>query len=79
MEPKFIPVAFSITPEQNRWIESEAIARAQGTMLTVNKSVVAREAIELLRAKREGLLNQLILDELVKSKENRNVQETQHS
>lgn len=49
MNSKLIPVAFSITTEQNLWIESEAKKRAEGTQLPVNKSVVVREAIELMR------------------------------
>ena len=54
MREKYIPVAFSITPEQNRWIENEAVDRVQGTVLAVNKSVVIREAIELLKEYENG-------------------------
>ncbi len=72
--PTFVTVAFTITSEQAEWLSQEAL-NTQG----FNKSALAREAIELLRAKREGSLNQLIYDELVQSKENADVQETQHS
>ena len=57
-----IGVAVTITSEQAEWLVQEATQDC-------NKSELVSEAIELLRAKREGLLGQVIYDEL---KENKN-------